>query len=110
MGFFVAFAGVSPALPLTMIFLVVAGIANMVYLIPMITAVQEVTDTSIRGRVFAARFTVVQAGILVGIGYATLTTSVLLPVSAAGVAVVLSGVLMIVVSAVAALSPALRRV
>ena len=95
-----------------MIFLVVAGIANMVYLIPMITAVQEVTDTSIRGRVFAARFALVQAGILVGIGYATLMTSVLLPggVSAAGIAVLLSGVLMVIVSSIAALSPALRHV
>ena len=112
MGFFVAFAGLSPALALTMIFLVVAGIANMVYLIPMITAVQEVTDTSIRGRVFAARFALVQAGILVGIGYATLMTSVLLPggVSAAGIAVLLSGVLMVIVSSIAALSPALRHV
>jgi putative nucleotidyltransferase with HDIG domain len=112
MGFFVAFAGLSPVLPLTMIFLVVAGIANMVYLIPMITAVQEVTDTSIRGRVFAARFALVQAGILVGIGYATLMTSGVLPggVNAAGVAVLLSGLLMVIVSSIAALSPALRRV
>jgi HD-GYP domain-containing protein (c-di-GMP phosphodiesterase class II)/MFS family permease len=112
MGFFVAFAGLSPALPLTMIFLVVAGISNMVYLIPMITAVQEVTETSIRGRVFAARFALVQAGILVGIGYATAMTSGLLPggVNAAGFAVVLSGLLMVVVSSIATLSPALRHV
>jgi hypothetical protein len=110
MGFFVAFAGASQTLPLTMIFFVVAGIANMIYLIPMITAIQEVTETEIRGRVFAARFSVVQAGILVGIGYATLTTSVLGTAKSAGLAVLLSGILMIVVSARAGLSPALRKV
>ncbi len=110
MGFFVAFAGLSQTLPLTMIFFVVAGIANMVFLVPMITAIQEVTETEVRGRVFAARFTVVQAGILVGIGYATLMTSTLLTVSAAGFAVLLSGLLMILVSSIAAFSPALRKV
>ena len=110
MGFFVAFAGASQTLPLTMIFLVVAGIANMIYLIPMITVVQEVTETEIRGRVFAARFSVVQAGILVGIGYATLMTSVFLPAGSAGIAVLLSGLLMILVSSIAGFSPAIRKV
>jgi HD-GYP domain-containing protein (c-di-GMP phosphodiesterase class II)/MFS family permease len=110
MGFFVAFAGASQTLPLTMIFFVVAGIANMMYLIPMITAIQEVTETGIRGRVFAARFSVVQAGILVGIGYATLMTTVVLPAGSAGIAVLLSGLLMILVSSIAGFSPALRKV
>src|SRR5258708_27617881 len=110
MGFFVAFAGLSQTLPLTMIFFVVAGIANMVFLVPMITAIQEVTETEVRGRVFAARFTVVQAGILVGIAYATFMTSSLLTVSAAGLAVLLSGLLMILVSSIAGFSPALRKV
>jgi MFS family permease len=110
MGFFVAFAGASQTLPLTMIFFAVAGIANMIYLIPMITAIQEVTETEIRGRVFAARFSVVQAGILVGIGYATLMTSAFLPAGSAGIAVLLSGLLMILVSSIAGFSSALRKV
>jgi len=82
----------------------------MMYLIPMITAIQEVTETGIRGRVFAARFSVVQAGILVGIGYATLMTTVVLPAGSAGIAVLLSGLLMILVSSIAGFSPALRKV
>ena len=110
MGVCTVFAGLSPILPLTMIFFVAAGIANMIYIIPMITAIQENTESEVRGRVFAARFTVVQVGILVGIGYASIATSQLVPPSSVGLAVLASGILMIIVSSTAALSPALRRV
>jgi hypothetical protein len=93
-----------------MIFFVAAGIANMMYIIPMITAIQEVTESAVRGRVFAVRFTVVQVGILFGIAYAALATSQFVPPSSVGYAVVASGLLMVIVSSTAALIPALRRI
>jgi hypothetical protein len=93
-----------------MIFFVAAGVANMVYIIPMITAIQEVTDSDVRGRVFAARFTLVQVGVLVGIAYASFTTSQFVPAQYVGFAVVASGVLMIIVAVAGALNPALRRI
>jgi MFS family permease len=110
MGVCTVFAGLSPILVLTMIFFVVAGVANMAYIIPMITAIQEVTDSEMRGRVFAARFTLVQLGILLGIAYASIATSQLVPRSSVGIAVLASGVLMIIVSCTAAFSPVLRHV
>jgi len=110
MGVCTVFAGLSPVLPLTMIFFVAAGVANMVYIIPMITAIQEVTDSSVRGRVFAARFTLVQIGVLVGIAYASIATSQFLPPALVGMAVVASGLLMIVVAIVGAITPDLRRI
>jgi MFS family permease len=109
MGVCTVFAGLSSVLVLTMIFFVVAGVANMVYIIPMITAIQEVTDSDMRGRVFATRFTLVQLGVLFGIAYASIATSQF-PPSSVGIAVLASGVLMILVSTSAALSPVLRRV
>jgi hypothetical protein len=110
MGVCTVFAGLSPILVLTMIFFAVAGMANMVYIIPMITAIQEVTDPEMRGRVFAVRFSLVQVGILLGIAYAAIATSQLVPRSSVGIAVLVSGVLMIIVSCTAAFSPVLRRV
>ena len=109
MGIFVALAGTSGALPLTMILFVAAGVANAVYLVPMTTAIQEITDSSVRGRVFAARFGIIQLGFLIGVGIAGLATSDLSPVPVS-VAVIASGILMILVTSGAALSPALRRV
>jgi hypothetical protein len=103
------FAGLSDALPLTMTFFVAAGIANTMYLIPMTTAIQEVTESKIRGRVFAARFALIQLGLLVGVGAAGLATSSISPIPVAA-AVIASGLLMILVSSGAALAPALRRI
>jgi MFS family permease len=110
MGIFTAFAGVSPVLVLTTIFFIAAGVANMMYLIPMITAIQEVTETETRGRVFAARFTSVQLGVLIGIAYASLSTSVLGSRGSVGTAVLGAGLLMILVSISAGFSSALRKV
>jgi MFS family permease len=110
MGVCTVFAGLSPILPVTMIFFVAAGVANMVYIIPMITAIQEVTDSEVRGRVFAARFTLVQVGVLVGIAYAAIATSQFVPAAYVGVAVVASGTLMILVAVAGAINPALRRI
>ncbi|MGI8610470.1 MAG: MFS transporter [Candidatus Dormibacteria bacterium] len=109
MGGATVMAGLSASLPLTAAFLALGGIANMVYFVPMVTAIQENTEPHIRGRIFATRFTVVQVGVLLGAGYATLTTSTLLPQSAAGIAVVGSGVLMIAVSAWAGLASPIRK-
>ena len=110
MGIFTAFAGLTRSVPLAMIFFGIAGVANMVFLIPMITAIQEITESEMRGRVFAARFTVVRLGYLVGIGYASLLTATVFPHSRVGFAVLTSGLLMIVVSGIAAVSPGLRKV
>jgi MFS family permease len=110
MGLFTSFAGITKSVPLAMIFFGIAGVANMVFLIPMITAIQEVTESEMRGRIFAARFTVVRLGYLVGIGYASLLISTIFPHKQVGLAVLTSGLLMILVSGVAALSPGLRKV
>ena len=109
MGLFTAFAGISNTLPLTMIFLAAAGVANTMYLIPMTTAIQELTASNIRGRVFAARFAMIQLGVLLGVAVAGLATSN--PSSnRVAAAVIVSGVFMIVVGSGAALSPTLRRI
>jgi hypothetical protein len=63
-----------------------------------------------RGRVFAARFTVIRLGYLVGIAYASLLTATVFPHAQVGFAVLTSGILMIAVSTVAALSPGLRKI
>lgn len=102
-------AGLSPALLITAAFLVVGGVANMVYLVPMLTAIQEHTDSQMRGRIFAARFTMVQIGVLLGAGYATVTTSFVLPQTAAGIAVVGTGAMMIAVATWAGLFSPIRR-
>jgi NRE family putative nickel resistance protein-like MFS transporter len=109
MGGATIMAGLSPVLPLTVAFLAVGGVANMVYLIPMLTSIQELTETHIRGRVMAARFTMVQIGLLVGALYATVTTSSLLPQASAGVAVVGSGLLMVAVASWAGAFGSIRR-
>lgn len=103
-------AGISPVLPLAMIFFFAGGIANVVFVIPMITAIQEVTDAPIRGRVFAARFALVQIGILVGTAYASLAISQLPAGDGASVGVILSGGLMILVAVVFSFSAALRSI
>jgi putative nucleotidyltransferase with HDIG domain len=109
MGVATVMAGLSPALLITAAFFLVGGVANMVFLVPMLTSIQELTESPIRGRVFAARFTMVQVGVLVGAAYATLTTSVILPQSAAGVAVASTGILMILVAVWAGLATPIRR-
>jgi HD-GYP domain-containing protein (c-di-GMP phosphodiesterase class II)/predicted MFS family arabinose efflux permease len=109
MGVSAVMAGLSSSLFITAAFLVVGGVANMVYLVPMLTSIQELTDSAVRGRVFAARFTMVQVGILVGAAYATITTAAVLPQSAAGIAVAGTGILMIVVAVWAGLYSPIRR-
>jgi MFS family permease len=110
MGVCTVLAALSNSLATTAVFFIAAGAANMVYLIPMITATQEATGTEIRGRVFAARFTLVQVGILVGIAYAAVVSSQVLPIASVSVALAASGVLMVIVSSGAALTPAIRRI
>jgi MFS family permease len=110
MGIFTSFAGLTHSVPLAMVFFAIAGVANMVFLIPMVTAIQEITESEMRGRVFAARFTVIRLGYLVGIAYASLLTATIFPHAQVGFAVLTSGILMIAVSTVAALSPGLRKI
>jgi hypothetical protein len=93
-----------------MIFFFAGGIANVVFVIPMITAIQEVTDAPVRGRVFAARFALVQIGILVGTAYASLAISQLPAGDGASVGVILSGGLMILVAVAFSFSAALRSI
>ena len=110
MGAATIFVALSNSLPITMVFLAAGGVANMIYLIPMVTVIQENTDSEIRGRVFAARYTVVQVGVLIGLAYAGIATSSTSPGSAVGPALLATGVFMVAVSAVASLAPALRKV
>jgi MFS family permease len=109
MGLSTALAGLANTLPLAMVFLVVGGVANMAYLIPMMTTIQEQTPAEIRGRVFATRFTLIQVGIVVGQLYAALATLRVDP-GMVGLVVVSVGGVMMLVSAIAALSPSLRKV
>jgi MFS family permease len=103
-------AGLSPVLPLAMIFFFAGGVANVVFVIPMITAIQEVTDKQMRGRVFAARFTLIQVGILVGTAYASLAIAQLPAGQGSSLGVVISGGLMILVGIMFSFSSALRSV
>lgn len=108
MGVATALAGISTDFRLTLVFFVAGGFANAFYLIPLVTAIQEASDSDIRGRVFAARFTLAQVGVLIGTLYAGVVAS-LLPATSVGLVVASTGVLMILVSTGAALSPALRK-
>ena len=81
----------------------------MVYLVPMLTAIQEVTDSHMRGRVFAARFTAVQGGVLIGAIYASLSTGVFLAQSQAGIAIAGTGLLMIAVALWAGINSPIRK-
>ncbi len=110
MGVGTVFAGLSSTLPFAVIFFLAAGVANAVYLVSMITAIQELVDSGMRGRIFSVRFSMVEVGKLVGIGYAALITAQLFPGKAVPLAVVSAGSLLIVVSIGAALSPQLRKV
>jgi len=110
MGAATIMAGLSPSLVLTAIFLAIGGLANMVYFVPMVTAIQEHTEPQVRGRIFATRFAMVQVGVLLGAAYATIATSAILPKSAAGIAVVGSGVLMIGVAIWAGIWSPIRKV
>jgi putative nucleotidyltransferase with HDIG domain len=109
MGAATVMAGLSSSLTITAAFLVIAGVANMVYIVPMLTSIQEVTDSAMRGRVFAARFTAVQVGVLLGAAYASVSTSVILPQASAGLAVAGTGFLMIVVGLWAGLLSPIRK-
>jgi putative nucleotidyltransferase with HDIG domain len=109
MGLSMVLAGLANTLLLAMLFLVVGGVANMAYLIPMMTAIQEETPSEVRGRVFATRFAVIQLGVLVGQLYAALATYRLDP-KMVGLVVVSVGVVMMLVSAAAGLSRSLRKV
>jgi MFS family permease len=103
------FVALSNSFVLTAIFLAGGGVANMIYLIPMVTLLQENTDSEIRGRVFAARFTVIQLGILVGLGYAGIATSGSAPGNAVGFALFTTGVFMLTITGVLSSSTSLRR-
>ncbi|HXA41962.1 MAG TPA: MFS transporter [Candidatus Solibacter sp.] len=103
------FVALSNSFVLTVIFLAGGGVANMIYVIPMVTLLQENTDSEIRGRVFAARFTVIQIGILVGLAYAGIATSGSSPGNTVGPALLISGVFMLVITLMLSLQSSLRR-
>jgi HD-GYP domain-containing protein (c-di-GMP phosphodiesterase class II)/MFS family permease len=109
MGVATMFVALSNSFVLTAIFLAGGGVANMIYLIPMVTLLQENTDSEIRGRVFAARFTLIQLGILAGLGYAGIATSGSAAGSAVGPALLITGIFMLVITGLLSLSTSLRR-
>ncbi|MHB8507282.1 MAG: MFS transporter [Candidatus Dormibacteria bacterium] len=111
MGGCVLVAALSPVLPLTMVFLAGAGIANMIYVIPMITAIQTSTESRVRGRVFALRSTLVQLGVLAGAAYAGIATSAAFGGNGtAGGALAFSGLAMVLVAIGASTSKTMRQV
>jgi MFS transporter, DHA3 family, macrolide efflux protein len=66
-GIFFAAIAFAPSLWTAMPLLVVAGMANMWFQIPMSTLLQQQTNEALRGRVFAARATVVRVFTVVGL-------------------------------------------
>ena len=110
MGSCTVVAALSPNLFVTVIFLAGVGIGNMIYLIPLMTAMQTNTDRAVRGRVFALRATLVQLGILAGAVYASAATSSAVGgVGAANLALAISGIAMMVVALGAATSRTMRQ-
>jgi MFS family permease len=110
MGICTLIAALSPTLPLTLIFLAGVGAANMVYIIPMITALQTTTETRVRGRVFALRLSLIQLGMLVGAAYASVATIPLFGGnSGAAVALAISGLAMVIVAIGASTSRTVRQ-
>jgi MFS family permease len=110
MGLSIALAAESNSLIVTAIFFLMGGVANSAYLVPMITSIQEASVSELRGRVFAARFTFREIGVLIGIGYATLITPLIPAPEPVVVALLLAGLMTVIVSATAAMSPTLRRI
>jgi MFS transporter, DHA3 family, macrolide efflux protein len=66
-GLFFAALAFAPTIWAAMPLLFVAGIANMWFQIPMATLLQQQTHESLRGRVFAARTTIVRVFTVVGL-------------------------------------------
>src|ERR1700730_423738 len=62
--------GFSRSLTLTIIFLLLGGILNMIYYLPLISVTQRESPDYIRGRVMSTRFLLVQAGYLTGMAAA----------------------------------------
>src|SRR5437773_8581366 len=62
--------GFSRNLTVTIIFLLLGGILNMVYYVPLISVTQRESPDSVRGRVMATRFLLVQGGYLAGMALA----------------------------------------
>ncbi len=65
-----ALTGLSTSLVLAGIFLFICGLANLVYLVPMVSVSQREALDFIRGRVMSSRFLVAQAGLLGGMAVA----------------------------------------
>ena len=64
------FVGFSTNLSATIVFLLLGGILNMVYYVPLISVTQRESPDSVRGRVMATRFLLVQGGYLAGMALA----------------------------------------
>jgi DHA3 family macrolide efflux protein-like MFS transporter len=70
MGASYALTGFSQALWLAAVFLFAGGVANTIYYVPLISVTQREAADRMRGRVMAARFLLVQLGLLGGIALA----------------------------------------
>ena len=62
--------GFSRNLTLTIVFLLLGGIFNMIYYVPLISVTQRESPDFVRGRVMATRFLLVQGGYLTGMALA----------------------------------------
>jgi MFS family permease len=62
--------GFSRSLTVTIIFLLLGGILNMIYYLPLISITQRESPDFVRGRVMATRFLLVQGGYLTGMALA----------------------------------------
>ncbi len=70
LGLSYALAGVLQSFALAMVFLFGVGVANNVYLVPILSVTQREAPDYIRGRVMSSRFLLAQAGLLAGMAVA----------------------------------------
>jgi len=96
--------GFSSFLLLTLLFLFIQGIVNMVYYVPIVSLTQRLAPDYIRGRVMSTRFLLVQAGFLIGMA----SSGPLAERLGAPLVFVTSGVLIMCVALVGATSRSLR--
>jgi len=70
LGLSYAFAGLLQSFALAMVFLFGVGVANNLYLVPILSVTQGEAPDYIRGRVMSSRFLLAQAGLLAGMAVA----------------------------------------
>ena len=109
LGASIMLAGASSVIWITMIFFAGAGLCNLVFLIPIVELIRDVTDAQNRARVYAARFTIIQLGVLLGVIYAAIIVTQV-PSASPQLALFFTGAVIALVSAIFGAAPTMRRI